>query len=503
MLVCLQSKFAAVDVQAAAAGAAVSSLEEARSAVVQIEAVGTFVDPEQGWRVNAAGRGSGFIIDPAGIAITNNHVVTGAAYLKVQVAGERKERNARVLGVSECAALAVIDIEGGNYPYLEWFEGQIKVGLDVYAAGFPLGDPEFTLTRGIIAKARTNGNTGWSAVPHVVQHDASINPGNSGGPLIDQNGRVVGVNLATAPEIRQYFAIAKETALPVIETLRTGVDLDSIGINGQAITDGESFGGIWVASVQSGSPADRVGIKAGDVILTMEGITLGMDGTMATYCDILRSHDATDVLKVQVLRMSTEEVLEGQLNGRPLARSFSVAQRNNQGTTSNNYTRVTDRGQRIAVDVPAHWTDVRDGDWVINGETVGVRLAASPDVQALLAGWNTPGLLLSASATLAAVYEPQAVLDAVDYSDTCRYAGRTALKPGKHRGFFDHWQECGQGNSSAIIMAVVPERGNYLAVIELYAVTDADLAAQERILESLTVQELGGTQSNSRNRRGR
>ncbi|MGH2621494.1 MAG: S1C family serine protease, partial [Anaerolineales bacterium] len=76
---------------------AVSSLEDVKQAVVQIVAEGTFIDPEFGLQVNAAGSGSGFIIDPSGIAVTNNHVVTGAALLKVYVAGEQDPRNARVL----------------------------------------------------------------------------------------------------------------------------------------------------------------------------------------------------------------------------------------------------------------------------------------------------------------------------------------------------------------------------------------------------------------------
>ncbi|MEI2690512.1 MAG: serine protease [Anaerolineae bacterium] len=70
------------------------------------------------------------------------------------------------------------------------------MGLDVYAAGFPLGDPEFTLTRGIVSKARADGETDWASVDSVLEHDASINPGNSGGPLITGDGKVIGVNYA-------------------------------------------------------------------------------------------------------------------------------------------------------------------------------------------------------------------------------------------------------------------------------------------------------------------
>jgi serine protease Do len=489
------------------ASVAVSTLDEAHSAVVQIEAVGTFVDPQAGWRFNAAGRGSGFIINEAGIAVTNNHVVTGAAYLKVHIPGERKARNARVLGVSECSDLAVIDIEGGGYPYLAWYEGPIKVGLDVYAAGFPLGDPEFTLTRGIIAKARTQGDTGWSSVQHVVQHDATINPGNSGGPLIDNSGRVVGVNFAGNGKSRQYFAIARETALPVIEQLSAGVDLDSIGINGQAITDGESFAGIWVAAVQSGSPADRVGLKPGDLILSLEGVSLGTDGTMATYCDILRSHGPGDVLNIQVLRLATEEVLAGQLNGRLLTRSFSVASNGNTNagnqTAAGDYTRISDRQDRLAVEVPSHWTDVRDGNWTIDEQVVGVRLAAAPDIDALLAGWDAPGLLLSASATLVKQFAPDELLDAVDYSEACRHAGRTEVETNAYTGLVDHWERCGTSKSTAFVAVLVAEDGDHLALVELYALSEADQAALEPILNSLTVSRLEGARNSGGNRRVR
>ena len=191
----------------ASEGGAVSSLQDVRQAVVQIEAQGTFVDPEVGLQVTSAGRGSGFIVDPSGIAVTNNHVVTGAALLKVWVGGESEPRNARVLGVSECSDLAVIDIEGDNHPYLEWFEGPIDVGLEIYSAGFPLGDPEFTLTKGIVSKANTSGETDWASLSSVLEHDATINPGNSGGPLVDGSGKIVGVNYAASPMFSQYFAI--------------------------------------------------------------------------------------------------------------------------------------------------------------------------------------------------------------------------------------------------------------------------------------------------------
>jgi S1-C subfamily serine protease len=302
-------------------GGAVNSLDGVKDATIQIEAQGTFEDPQFGLQLNSAGRGSGFIIDPSGIAVTNNHVVAGAALVKVWVGGETTPRNARVLGLSECSDLAVIQIEdGSSYPALNWYQDEIKPGLEVYAAGFPLGEPEYNLTKGIISKTNAGGDTDWASVKHVLGHDATINPGNSGGPLVTANGEVVGINYSGLKDANQYFAIGSDIAMPVIDQLKSGKDLDSIGVNGTAVrSDDGSLSGIWVASVKSGSPADKAGLKPGDIIYQLEGLVLATDGTMKDYCDVIRSHSATDTLGLTVIRYATGELLEGQLNGRELA----------------------------------------------------------------------------------------------------------------------------------------------------------------------------------------
>ncbi|NLG73418.1 MAG: serine protease [Chloroflexi bacterium] len=307
----------------AAAPGAVATLQDVRKAVIQIESQGTFIDPEFGLVLNGAGRGSGFIIDPEGIAITNNHVVTGAALLKVWVGGEDEPRNARVLGVSECSDLAVIDIDGDGYEYLDWYQGTVDVGMDVYVAGFPLGDPEYTLTRGVISKAKASGESSWASVDSVIEYDATTNPGNSGGPVIDPNGKVIGIHYAGNSSTRQAYGISKDIALRIIDDLRGGRNVDTIGINGQAVyTEDGTLTGIWVSSVQSGSPADKAGIQAGDIVTMLENLVLATDGTMADYCDILRSHQPTDTLNVEVLRWASGEVLTGQINGRELSTAF-------------------------------------------------------------------------------------------------------------------------------------------------------------------------------------
>jgi S1-C subfamily serine protease len=297
-------------------GAAVNNIQDLQKATIQIESDGTFVDPQEGVVVNGAGRGSGFIIDPSGIAITNNHVVTGAALIKVWVNGETQPRNAQILGVSECSDLAVIKIDGSGFSYLKWYDQTPQVGLEVYTAGFPLGDPEFSLTKGIISKVHADGQTSWASLDHVLAHDATINPGNSGGPLVTTDAQIVGINYASIKTADQYFAIDAATAQPIINQLKTGVDVDTIGINGTAfVTDDGSLSGIWIASVKSGSPADKAGMKGGDILLQMEGLVLATDGTMKDYCSILRTHKPTDTLSIKVYRYSTGEILDGELNG--------------------------------------------------------------------------------------------------------------------------------------------------------------------------------------------
>ncbi len=483
----------------------IDDLADVYKAVVQIEAVGTFVDPEEGMLANAAGSGSGFIIDETGIAVTNNHVVTGGALFRVYVAGEEEPRNARVVGVAECADLAVIDIQGDGFPYLDWYEEPIQVGLDIYAAGFPLGDPEFTLTRGIIAKASAGGESSWASIDSVLQHDADIVPGNSGGPLVDGEGKVVGVNYRLN-QAGQYFAISRDEALALIERLRGGENVDAIGINSEAITIDEDLTGIWVSSIDSGSVADQAGLEPGDILLAMEGLDLGVNGTIETYCDILRSHDPSeDVLSIEVLRLQTDEVLEGQLNGRELEQSFSIADETSDDTTTSSatpatyeeYMSVTDEQGIMSFEVPVDWVDVFEEPWVNeDDETLGLQLWAVPDIDAFYDDWGIPGVVFSYSESLAPDEVAVAdVLDGLDYSDVCTYDGRESLPDGFYRGEYDLWSACSDSEATVMVMALRPETEEYLLRIEVYTAGEADFEAMDRILDTFLITPPGSEEA--------
>ncbi|MCX6068320.1 MAG: PDZ domain-containing protein, partial [Chloroflexi bacterium] len=138
----------------------------------------------------------------------------------------------------------------------------------------------------IISKEKADGQTSWASLDYVLGHDATINPGNSGGPLITNNGQVVGINYSSLASANQYFAIDEKTAQPVVDELIKGKDIDSIGINGTAVKSNDgTFSGIWVSSVKSGSPADKSGVKPGDILYQMENLVLATDATMKDYCN--------------------------------------------------------------------------------------------------------------------------------------------------------------------------------------------------------------------------
>lgn len=469
------------------ASGAVTNREGVQTAVIQIEAEGTFVDPEEGWNINVGKYGSGVILDSSGIAVTNNHVVTGAALLRVWVGGDTsKVYNAKVLGVSECSDLAIIDIEGDGFPYVEWFEGDIKVGTDVFAAGFPLGDPEYTLTKGIISKAQANGDSSWASVDYVIEHSAHINPGNSGGPLVTEDGKLVGINYSSISEFDQNFAISRDEAIAVIDTLTKKKNVNSIGVNGLTVsgTVGDiPIYGVWVRSVASGSPADKALIQPGDIIYQLEGQVLATDGTMKDYCDILKSRDSSDTMSLTVIRWSDLSLLEGQLNGRVLettgyftADTSGTTDTDPDTTTTGDWVLVTDDSSSISVEIPSYWVEGDGSAWIYGSDEIGVAISAAPILQDFNDYYNAEGVFFGASPTFAQYGGYVQFLDAYTGPDLFNYRGdcayndsqRYAYDDGVYRGKFDYFYNCGGSDGyDAYVLSAVSKasQGDYIIII--------------------------------------
>jgi serine protease Do len=485
------------------AGDAITNVDDAQDAVVRIVAKGTFAEPgEQGVtsasEQTGAGSGSGAIISPDGLAVTNNHVVTGAASLEVYVGDDDKPVNAKVLGVSECNDLAVVKLEGDGYPYLAWSKTPPKANLEVRAAGFPLGDPEFTVTQGIVSKAEADGDTPWASVPATIEHDANIQPGNSGGPLLNaDDASIVGINYATGDPgtgQNQFFAINANEAQDVVKELQRGTDVLALGVNGQAISDEENgVVGVWVASVQSGSPADETGIEPGDVIERIEGLPLATDGTMKDYCDILRSHDASDVLSVQVLRFGDNARLKGEFNGDELQPVESIVDdvESQAGGSAlapgeaYEYTTVQDDTGALVVDVPTAWTDVQTEPFTDDSGGSYPQIIAAPSIDGYLNDYTTPGMSFAADQTGARTVDDW--LASSDFTADCTTDGPEPYDDGLYQGQLQVWYSCGGGASQVAVIAAAPPGGEFTMRVVTQAVTDADLDAFERIVQSFRV----------------
>jgi serine protease Do len=475
----------------------VSAIADAEQAVVQIVARGTFAEPAGSLaayeEVIGAGSGSGFIIDPAGIAVTNNHVVTGAATLDVFVGGAEEPLSARVLGVSECADLAVIDIDGEGYSFLEWYAGPIEPNLEVRAAGFPVGDPEYTLTQGIVSKADADGESSWSSVDSVIEHDAAIQPGNSGGPLLDaETAQVVAVNYASddpGTGTNQFFAISSEQAAPIVEQLRQGEDVLSLGINGQAVLDdAEGVAGIWVSSVASGTPASELGLTGGDIVERIEGLPVGVDGTMKDYCDILQSHDPTDVLSTQVLRFAEGARFAGAFNGDELTPFETlpeeVASELPPGEPYTEYTPVTDDSGTLEISVPVQWSEVNGAPVVADDGTEVRDVIAAPDLNAFVNTWSSSGVDFM-------VIGPEQALTITELLDgiqpTCTDNGREPYDDGLYVGEVQYWTACDGTAAEVVVIAAEPEGKEFIVRVIAQLATQADLEALDQIVQTFRV----------------
>ena len=266
--------------------------------------------------------GSGFIIDQSGLVVTNHHVVENADEIEVQLDDERTF-NAKLVGSDERTDLALLKLENArNLPTVKFGNSdKLNVGDRVVAIGNPFG-LDHTVTSGIVsAKERVIG-----AGPYddFIQTDASINPGNSGGPLFNLRGEVIGINTAIVPRGQGIgFAIPSSLAGSLIDTLRSEgrVIRGWLGIVPQPLDKelARAFGvknkeGALVANVQPDSPADKAGLKAGDVIIKMGKKKL--KNARQIYTDVATLKPG-QIVRFVILRDGRKKTLSVKMGKRP------------------------------------------------------------------------------------------------------------------------------------------------------------------------------------------
>jgi len=224
------------------------------------------------------GLGSGFIISKDGYIVTNYHVVEGASQIDVYLTSRKEPYAAKLIGSDQQLDLAVLKINAGNnLPFLEFGDtNKLEVGSWVIAIGNPYG-LDHTVTVGVISAKGRPVTIDGNQFKDLLQTDASINPGNSGGPLIDLHGQVIGINTAINAQAQGIgFAIPSSTVTQVLDQLinQGKVVRPWIGIYMQPLTEelAKYFGlekaeGVLISAVNDKSPAQKAGLRRGDIIL--------------------------------------------------------------------------------------------------------------------------------------------------------------------------------------------------------------------------------------------
>jgi len=283
----------------------------------------------------ALGAGSGFFISADGYIVTNNHVVADAVEISVKLADGR-EMDARVVGRDESTDLAVIKVEGRDFPFVSFEESaQPRVGDWVIAVGNPFGLGG-TATAGIVSAQGRNQLDNSTPYTDYIQIDAAINRGNSGGPTFDIYGRVIGVNSAilspSGGSVGIGFAIPASVAKPITDRLMRGETIERgyLGVQIGPI-DREWVGplglenrdGAYVNSVTPGGPADRAGLQAGDVVLTLNGQKVTDSNELTRR---VGQAAPGDNLRLEILRDGRRQTVNVRSGTRP-----SVAELNSDG----------------------------------------------------------------------------------------------------------------------------------------------------------------------------
>jgi S1-C subfamily serine protease len=261
--------------------AVVSAAERVSPAVAKIEV--TVSGTRNGQARKRLGGGSGFVFTPDGLVLTNSHVVHGATRIELSLSDGRRFP-AQLIGDDPATDLAVVGIDAPNLTAVPLGDSQkLRVGQLAIAIGNPYGF-QYTVTAGVVsALGRSLRSYSGRLIEDVIQTDASLNPGNSGGPLVSSDGQVIGVNTATIMGAQGLcFAIGINTAKFVASRLLTegGIRRAYIGVEAQTVPlhrrvvrffDLPKETGVVVVGVEPNSPAQKAGLREGDVIVAFNG----------------------------------------------------------------------------------------------------------------------------------------------------------------------------------------------------------------------------------------
>ena len=302
------------------------------ASVAEVASPATVLVLNQGRNGTAQGVGTGFIIDPGGVIVTNNHVVSGAQSVRVQLpAPDGRTFTATVVGTDAQTDLAVLRIDANGLPALTLGSStDLGVGEWVVAIGNALAlDGGPTATAGVVSalgrdveQAASGGYPGQSATGSIalydlIQTDAAINEGNSGGPLVNLQGEVIGINTLGATDAQGIgFAITIDDARPIIEQLlQSGrVTRAYLGIQGESVTAAlaatqnlTATDGVLVGRVVAGSPAAQAGLQANDLIVAIGDVAVASQGDLQQA--LLGQYHAGETVELRIVRAGSAQTL--------------------------------------------------------------------------------------------------------------------------------------------------------------------------------------------------
>src|SRR3954470_3919649 len=275
-------------------------------------------DPFGGGGGSATAQGSGFVYAAAGHIVTNAHVVAGATSIEVELANG-KTYDATLVGSDESTDLAVVKVDAPAsqlHPLALANSSAVEVGDGVVAIGSPFGLSE-TVTAGIVSAVnRQIDSPNGFTIPGAIQTDAAINHGNSGGPLLDLSGKVVGVNAQIESDSGDNagvgFAIPSNTVKSVVAQIVAGGQVEHAYL-GVSIGDATGTGAV-VQSVQSGTPAAKAGLAAGDVVTAVDGHSVA---DAASLTAAVGGHAPGDHVTLSYTRDGSSHTLSVTLGTRP------------------------------------------------------------------------------------------------------------------------------------------------------------------------------------------
>jgi putative serine protease PepD len=279
--------------------------------------------------------GSGFVVSKDGFIVTNAHVINGASSVSVQV-GSGKTQSAQIVGKDESTDIALLKVNASGLTPLQFGDSDaLQVGDPVFAIGNPFG-LDRTLTTGVVSalNRQITAPNGFS-IDGVVQTDAPINPGNSGGPLLDSQGKVIGVNSqiltgssSSDGNVGIGFAAPSNTVKSVVKQLEQNGVVKHAYL-GVQMTATESGTGAQVAAVTQGGPAAAAGVKAGDTIVGFDGKAVASPDALA---GLVNAKQAGDTVTLTVRRGGSEQQLTVTLGEQPASATASSSQSQQQGS---------------------------------------------------------------------------------------------------------------------------------------------------------------------------